>query len=77
MSFYTTNCISANCEKCKNHIFIKTNYWGDKLYICKPYQKKHKVIKARDCGNFVCNSFDEGLLCRNCNQNKVLSLKKR
>ena len=73
----TTNCFTANCDKCKNHILIKKNYWGDKIYTCNFYQKKHKAIDADDCGNFKCNTFDKGILCRDCRQTKVLSLKKR
>lgn len=64
------NCVTANCEKCINRVFIKKNYWGEKLYTCPYNPKKHKAIDANDCGGFRCEGDEYSLLCKRCSGGK-------
>ena len=66
------NCVTADCSCCQNGVRAgETFYWGDPLYICKAYPKKHKKIDAEDCGAFRCNKSDsKGILCQDCRKGK-------
>lgn len=77
MTIKRINCFTVTCKHCKNHILVKENYWGEKLYICPPYQKKHKAIRGKDCGYFECNDIHNSLLCDDCEQNKYIKILKR
>lgn len=62
------NCFTATCERCVNRVFVKKNYWGDKLYICPHNPNKHKAISADDCGFFRCDGNDFSILCEDCSR---------
>jgi len=63
---YRVHCFTKTCRECSKAVFVKENFWGDKLYMCSETNKKHKEIDARDCGGFRCNQYGEYLLCQNC-----------
>ena len=63
---YRVNCFAKTCKNCSKAVFVKTSILGDKLYMCSAINKKHKEIKARDCGEFRCNEYGEYLLCQEC-----------
>jgi len=70
MSIARVNCFTAGCSNCERAIMVKKNYWGEQLYICDAYQKKHKEIDARDCGNFRCDGNRHLILCKKCRKGR-------
>jgi len=77
MSIRRINCFSVTCEHCKNHILVKKNYFGVKLYICPNFPEKHKAIYGKDCGFFKCDDIHNSLLCDDCEQNQYRKVLKR
>lgn len=67
MELARINCHTANCQICQSHILLKENMFGTKIYTCAHHPKKHKVIKAENCGEFRCLDYGISKLCDNCN----------
>lgn len=71
MSKERVNCILAGCNNCANAVKVgETLIWGDKLYTCSAYKKKHKKVHASDCGAFRCNTPNDGILCKDCTKGR-------
>ena len=66
MITYRVKCINVGCKKCSKAVRVGTSFFGDDLYTCSAYQRKHKEIKAKDCGSFTCKDPEFVHFCRNC-----------
>ena len=66
------SCSSAGCSTCVNGIYVGDSwFWGDELYVCQAYNKKHKEVSAKDCGQFACRASGEYDMCESCRGNKA------
>ena len=62
-------CTTAGCNICSNAVRVGENFFGEDLYRCSAYRRKHKKIDARDCGAFRCNE-PRWTICQNCRKGK-------
>ena len=78
MKINNISCSFTTCKECKNHVLVKETIFGNKIYICQHFPKKHRAISALNCGAFKCNISYDSYTCNNCIQNKNIKvLKKR
>jgi len=59
------NCAKASCEICSKATVV-VGIFGIKKYKCFKERKPHKIVKAKDCLSFRCNSANDTRECKNC-----------
>lgn len=68
MKIKRINCYFSGCSKCINCTLVKKTLLGERLYVCKTMQKKHKEIEGNKCKDFRCKDAGESILCDNCSR---------
>ena len=68
MTIKRIKCYAVNCEMCQQHITLKENIFGKKMYTCFAEPKKHKGTTAKKCDEFACNNHYSSTLCNDCHQ---------